>query len=94
LTIIGVLVLIGGTVLGFNAVFGNSTTTISFKEAFEQFADEQGSNVEVKDDGLPVPGVYRYQTTGGESTKLLTSFLVCVMSMPSRAQLGHCSSLI
>jgi hypothetical protein len=72
LTITGVLVLIVGSVLVFNAVFGNSTTTISFKEAFEQFAAEQGSDVEVEDDGLPVPGVYRYQTTGGESTKLLT----------------------
>lgn len=72
LTIVGVLILIGGSVLGYNAFFGNSTTTISYKEAFAQFAAEQGSDVEVKDDGLPVPGVYRYLTTGGDSTKLLT----------------------
>lgn len=72
LTIIGVLILIGGSVLGYNAFFGNSTTTISYKDAFAQFAAEQGSDVEVKDDGLPVPGVYRYLTTGGDSTKLLT----------------------
>ena len=71
-TIVGVLILIGGSVLGYQAVFGNSTTTISYKDAFEQFAAEQGSDVDVIDDGLPVPGVYRYLTTGGESTKLLT----------------------
>jgi len=70
--IVGVLILIGGSVLGYKAVFGNSTTTISYKEAFEQFAAEQSSDVDVVDDGLPVPGVYRYRTTGGESTKLLT----------------------
>ncbi len=70
--IVGLLILIGGSVLGYTAFFGNSTTTISYKEAFEQFAAEQGSDVEVKDDGLPVPGVYRYSTTGGDSTKLLT----------------------
>lgn len=72
LTIVGVLLLIGGSVLGYNAFFGNSTTTISYKEAFDQFAAEQGSDVGVIDDGLPVPGVYRYSTTGGDSTKLLT----------------------
>ena len=71
LTIVGVLILIGGSVLGYNAFFGNSTTTISYKEAFEKFAAEQGSNADVNDDGLPVPGVYRYSTTGGDSSKLL-----------------------
>ena len=73
LTIVGVLVLIGGSVLGYNAFFGTSTTTISYNEAFDQFAVEQGSDVDEIDDGLPLPGVYRYRTTGGESTKLVAS---------------------
>ena len=73
LTIVGVLILIGGSILGYNAVFGNSTTTISYNEAFEQFAAEQGADADATDDGLPVPGVYRYSTTGGESTQLLAS---------------------
>jgi hypothetical protein len=71
LKIVGVLILIGGSVLGYYAFFGNSTTTISYQDAFKEFAAEQGSDTDVVDDGLPVSGVYRYTTTGGESTKLL-----------------------
>lgn len=71
LTIVGVLVLIGGAVIGYAAFFGNSTTSISYQEAFAEFAAEQGSDAEENIDGLPVSGVYRYTTTGGESTKLL-----------------------
>ena len=73
MAIIGVLVLVGGTVVGYLAFFGNSTTTISYSEAFKQFATEQGTDATPTDDGLPEPGVYRYRTTGGESTNLLTS---------------------
>ena len=69
----GLSILIGGCIFAYSALFGNSTTSISYNEAFEQFAADQESGDEVTVDGLPVPGVYRYSTTGGESTKLLAT---------------------
>lgn len=71
--LVGLLVLIGGSVIGYSTIFGNSTTSISYNEAFKQFAEDQGANSEEAIDGLPVPGVYRYSTTGKETTKFLTT---------------------
>lgn len=72
-TIVGLLILVGGSIAGYSTLFGNSTTSISFNEAFEQFAADQETGEEARADGLPVPGVYRYGTSGSESTKLLTT---------------------
>jgi hypothetical protein len=62
-------------VFAYSTVFGNSTTTISFREAFEEFATQQDSeaNVGEGDERLPQVGVYRYSTTGSETIKSIVS---------------------
>lgn len=71
----GLLVLVAGSVLVYTSVFGNSTTTISFGEAFEEFATQQDSDTNVGEslEGLARPGVYRYNTTGGETINSIVS---------------------
>jgi hypothetical protein len=71
----GFLVLVAGSVFGYSIVFGNSTTSISFREAFEEFATQQDSeaNVGDGDETLPQVGVYRYSTTGSETIKSIVS---------------------
>jgi len=71
----GLLVLVAGSVFAYSTVFGNSTTSISFREAFEEFAAQQISeaNVDSGDERLPQVGVYRYSTTGSETIKSIVS---------------------
>jgi PKD repeat protein len=73
--IMGLVVLVGGSLFVYSTVFGNSTTTISYREAFEEFASQQdaGANAGQDDDRLPQVGVYRYSTTGSESIKSIVS---------------------
>jgi len=75
LAIVGLVVLVGGLVFVYFTVFSDSTTSISYREAFEEFVAEQGSESDVDDggEGLPQPGVYRYSTTGEESIKSVVS---------------------
>lgn len=75
LAIIGILVLAGGSVFGYTRVFNSSATTISFREAFEDFAAQQDSNsdADAGDENLPQIGVYRYTTTGRESIESIVS---------------------
>lgn len=72
---VGLVVLIGGSIFVYSTVFGSSTTTISYREAFEEFAAQQDSEASDGQDeeGLPQVGVYRYSTTGSESIKSIVS---------------------
>ena len=73
--IMGLVVLIGGSMFVYSTFFGNSATTISYREAFEEFVSQQDSvaSDEQSDEGLPQVGVYRYSTTGSETIKSIVS---------------------
>ena len=73
--LVGLAVLIAGSVFVYSAVFGSSATSISYREAFEEFVAQQDteSDGELGIEGLPQPGVYRYSTTGGESIESIVS---------------------
>jgi hypothetical protein len=73
--IVGLVVLIGGSVFVYSTVFGNSATSITYREAFEEFAAQQDSeaNDGQDDEGLPQVGVYRYSTTGSETINSIVS---------------------
>jgi hypothetical protein len=71
---VGLVVLIGGSVFGYSTIFGNSATSISYREAFDEYVAQQASESEIdSDEGLPQVGVYRYTTTGRESIKSIVS---------------------
>lgn len=75
LIFVGLLALVGGSVFVYSTVFGNTTTSISYREAFEEFLAQQNSDsdAEASDTGLPPVGVYSYNTTGSESIKSIVS---------------------
>ena len=71
----GLSVLVAGSVFVYSTVFGNSATSISFREAFEEFSAQQDSeaNVGDGDERLPQVGVYRYSITGSETIESIVS---------------------
>ena len=75
LVVVGLVVLIGGSVFAYSTLFGNSATSISYRDAFDDFIAQQvaESDVDFDNEGLPQVGVYRYSTTGSESIKSIVS---------------------
>lgn len=75
LAILGLVVLFGGSIFVYSTMFGSSATSISYREAFNEFVAQQESESDVARgiEGLPQPGVYRYTTTGSESIKSIVS---------------------
>lgn len=69
------MVVLAGAVFVYSTYFGDSATSITYREAFEEFLASEGAGASdgVNDAGLPRTGVYRYATVGGETIDSIIS---------------------